>query len=93
MKIIGDKNNMNMCCMVTGQSYMHNYTGVCNLALLTTSLEFTAEFMMALVTHTHWVTEASVQEREPLAGAQATVHTPTLSAVVLWVLGGGGERG
>ena len=40
---------------------------------------------MALVTHTHWVTEASVQERKPLAGAQAAIHTPTLSAVVLWV--------
>ena len=41
--------------------------------------------MMALVTHPHWVTEPSVQEREPLAGAHATVHTSTLSAVVLCV--------
>ena len=58
---------------------------VCEILALLMDLEFTTEFMMALVTHSHWVTEASVQEREPLAGAQPTVHTPTLSAVVLCV--------
>ena len=41
---------------------------------------------------------ASIQEREPLTGAHATVHTPMLSAVVLGVWeweweGGGCVRG